>query len=348
MIKNSYKVIRAYDELFDLCRHTAIACRTTMNVTTGFGAYDYLTFVPYSMSTIEYSFDEKKVILWMSRHWHWSFYYSIAYLVLIYTGQKWMKNREPYHLRRALCMWSTGLSAFSFYAIIRIYPHARRMVYLSGWEHAVCDTNSYIGSVGAGIWAFLFPLSKLPELVDTAFIVLRKQKMVFLHWYHHITVFIYCWFSYGFPISTGIWFGIVNYTVHALMYAYYAVKASGRNPPRWIAKSITTIQLSQMFVGIFLNYMATRALLRNKTCEMTPFTIGLSIFFYTSYAILFGNFFYWTYIHKKPLRQVVQTEVVKEPTQQNGHACGVLDWRGRMKTRYISLRERVGNGVHKA
>ncbi len=53
--------------------------------------------------------------------------------------------------------------------------------------HGICDSRSYIGSYGGGIWAFLFPLSKLPELVDTAFIVLRKQKMVFLHWYHHIT-----------------------------------------------------------------------------------------------------------------------------------------------------------------
>lgn len=321
-----------------------------MNVTNEFNMYDYLTFVPRAMRTIEYSFDEKKAILWMSRHWQWSFYYSILYLLLIFVGQKWMKNREPYNLRRALCMWSTGLSVFSFYAIIRIYPHARRMVYLSGWEHAVCDTNSYIGSVGAGIWAFLFPLSKLPELVDTAFIVLRKQKMVFLHWYHHITVFIYCWFSYAFPISTGIWFGIVNYTVHALMYAYYAVKASGRTPPRWIAKSVTTIQLSQMFVGIFLNYMAIRALLRNKTCEMSPFTIGISIFFYTSYAILFGNFFYWTYIHKRP-RQASQIKTTTEAVQLNGHVNGSVNngvLKGNMKTHHMILRERVGNGVHKA
>ena len=75
----------------------------------------------------------------------------------------------------------------SFYAVYRIIPIASRMVYLGGWQHAICDYRSYVGSSGGGIWAFLFPLSKLPELVDTVFIVLRKQKMVFLHWYHHIT-----------------------------------------------------------------------------------------------------------------------------------------------------------------
>ncbi len=79
------------------------------------------------------------------------------------------------------------LYTHSFYAIYKITPIAHRMVYLGGWMHGICDSRSYIGSYGGGIWAFLFPLSKLLELVDTAFIVLRKQKMVFLHWYHHIT-----------------------------------------------------------------------------------------------------------------------------------------------------------------
>ena len=326
-----------------------------MNATASLSAYDYLTFIPHAMSTIEYSFDEKKVIPWMSRHWHWSIYYSMAYLVFIYLGQKWMRDREPYNLRRALCMWSTCLSVFSFYAIIRIYPHARRMVYLAGWEHAVCDTNSYIGSVGAGLWAFLFPLSKLPELVDTAFIVLRKQRMVFLHWYHHISVFIYCWYSYAFPISTGIWFGIVNYFVHALMYAYYAVKASGRNPPRWIARSITTIQLSQMFVGIILSTMALRAHMRNKTCEMPPSTIMMYLFLYASYAVLFGNFYYWTYIHKRPRQTTppkntaVSDPQLNSPVVANGVASSGAP-ASILKTHPMTLRERgsrIGNGVHK-
>lgn len=290
----------------------------------------------HTLLTLEASFDERRVIPWMRGHWHWSFYYSIAYLLLIYAGQRYMKNRQPYKLRRVLCCWSAGLSFFSVCAMYRSIPIAYYMIYTGGLQHAICDTSSYIGSGGGGMWAFLFPLSKLPELVDTSFIVLRKQKMVFLHWYHHVTVFIYCWYSYAYPISTGIWFGMVNFTVHAIMYAYFAVKASGRSPPRWVAKSITTIQLSQMFAGIILNYLATKSLLENKTCEMNPFAISISIFFYVSYAILFGNFFYWTYVYKRGQGRAVSAEV-KANGVSNSISNGVEG--------YSKHSAGVGNGV---
>lgn len=45
----------------------------------------------------------------------------------------------------------------------------------------------------AGFWATMFVLSKVPELGDTIFIVLRKQPLIFLHWYHHATVLVYSW-----------------------------------------------------------------------------------------------------------------------------------------------------------
>ena len=307
------------------------------NTSATLSAFNSPTSVASLLETIEMSFDERRVVPWMQSHWHWSFYYCTIYLLLIFFGQKYMKDKKSYNLRTALCCWSASLSLFSIYASYRVLPIAYNMVYLGGIRHAVCDISPYIGSNGSGMWAFLFPFSKLLELVDTFFIVARKQKMVFLHWYHHVTVFIYCWFSYAFPISTGIWFGIVNFIVHAIMYAYYAVRASGRSPPKWVAQTITAIQISQMFAGVLLNYLTIKSLLQNKTCDMTAFSIGMSIFFYVSYAILFGNFYYWSYIHKKPRQAGAVTKALS-----NGIANGHSHLNGISKRTKLSLSN--GNG----
>uniref|UniRef100_A0A670ITT2 Elongation of very long chain fatty acids protein n=1 Tax=Podarcis muralis TaxID=64176 RepID=A0A670ITT2_PODMU len=67
------------------------------------------------------------------------------------------------------------------------------MVYIlmtKGLKQSVCDQSFYNGPVSK-FWAYAFVLSKAPELGDTIFIVLRKQKLIFLHWYHHITVLLY-------------------------------------------------------------------------------------------------------------------------------------------------------------
>lgn len=60
----------------------------------------------------------------------------------------------------------------------------------------------------------IFCISKVPELIDTLFIVLRKQKLIFLHWFHHATVLIYAWYSYHDWTASGRWFVFMNYSVH--------------------------------------------------------------------------------------------------------------------------------------
>ena len=163
-----------------------------------------------------------------------------------------MKDRESYNLRRPLFLWSLGLSLFSFLGFYNCsFTHLRLLV-TEGFEASVCGQLMYDGT--CGLWMWLFVLSKAPELLDTYFILLRKQKLIFLHWYHHITVFIYCWYHFPKQISMAQWFCTMNYAVHAVMYLYYAVRASGYyRPPKWVNMFITALQLLQMVVGVAVN-----------------------------------------------------------------------------------------------
>lgn len=141
-------------------------------------------------------------------------------------------------------------------------------------------------------------LSKLPELGDTVFIVLRKQPLIFLHWYHHITVLIYSWFSYTEYTASARWFIVMNYCVHAVMYSYYALRALRFAPPRQVSMFITGAQLTQMIVGCTINIWAHNYLkvAGHASCNISELNIKLSIVMYFSYFVLFARFFYKAYL----------------------------------------------------
>eukprot|EP00116_Pleurobrachia_bachei_P003787 sb/3464049/ len=220
------------------------------------------------------------LLMWMKNNWTLSVYISLVYVILIFWGQSCMKTRTAFNLRPQLFLWSLGLAVFSiwgsYHAFNGIFSDAKE----NGWLYTMCSV-SYLNENDQNrspLWAFLFMFSKLPELGDTIFIVLRKQKLIFLHWYHHITVFVYCWYSY--PV--GRWFSAINYMVHAIMYSYYAMRASGRRPPKFIPIGITTLQILQMFAGISVNLYAVKMLYSGESCYVGITHIVLSLSMYTS------------------------------------------------------------------
>jgi hypothetical protein len=76
-----------------------------------------------------------------------------------------------------------------------------------------------------------FLLSKFWELGDTAFIVLRRRPVTFLHVYHHSTVLLFTYYmSTMTETTTGLLpqFMAINYTIHALMYTYFTLMVRRR------------------------------------------------------------------------------------------------------------------------
>ncbi len=255
------------------------------------------------LSNLENRFDSTKGRFFFRQYWQWSIYISVAYVLSIFILQRWMRDREKYSLRKSLFTWNVTLSLFSFYGFYITGFELLRYLYNHGWERATCDF--VIADNQAGLWSFLFTVSKLPELLDTYFIVLRKQKLIFLHWYHHVTVFIYCWHAWSDLTSATQWFSTMNYFVHAVMYTYYAIRASGRyRPPTWVNMSITLLQLLQMVFGVYVNVYIYRKMTADPDwhcdgqVETSYFYVYRAFFLYSSYSILFIHFFFKTYLFK--------------------------------------------------
>ncbi|RXM29778.1 Elongation of very long chain fatty acids protein 6 [Acipenser ruthenus] len=164
----------------------------------------------------------------------------------------------------------------------------------SGFKQSVCDQSFYSGPVSK-FWAYAFVLSKAPELGDTVFIVLRKQRLIFLHWYHHITVLLYSWYSYKDRVAGGGWFMTMNYLAHALMYSYYAARAAGVRVPRPLAMLITTTQIAQMVMGLVVSGLVF-FWMQDGRCFSYLDNILWASLMYLSYLFLFLSFFYQTYI----------------------------------------------------
>jgi len=146
----------------------------------------------------------------------------------------------------------------------------------------------------------MFIFSKIPELVDTVFLVLQKKEVIFLHWFHHVTVLMYCWHAYITPTATGLWFASINYSVHSIMYFYYFCSILGgplRTLSRPVAPLITLVQLIQMVVGAGVTLLAAaRHEADPKSCVVDPVNYRCGLAMYLSYLVLFGMLFYNHYL----------------------------------------------------
>jgi len=189
------------------------------------------------------------------------------------------------------------LSFFSLCGFLRTAPDLWHVLQGEhGFYRSVCVRDSL--NPPTAFWAYLFTLSKLLELGDTAFIVLRKTPLIFLHWYHHSTVLIFSWLCYPQAEPIFRYVGVMNYFVHSVMYFYYGLKARQvKIPQRW-SIAITILQISQMAWGLFVNFYAMYAKSMGWECARSYAGFKVLMLMYLSYLLLFGNYFYKAYIRK--------------------------------------------------
>jgi cytochrome P450 len=216
-----------------------------------------------------------------------------TYLAVIFGGDYFMKSTgvKPLNLKWPLAMWNLFLSTFSFCGMVRMVPHMLMVITQNGYQESVCrHSKEIVGNNASGLWMFLFIASKLPELVDTVFIVLRQKPLILLHWYHHISVLCYCWQAYAEPAANGGYFGAMNFTVHCFMYGYYFLMAMKMKPAFFRPEYITFMQLAQMFGGIAVVSSSTYYKMHGESCSVSYFNLTAAGLMYASYFLLFFLF----------------------------------------------------------
>jgi len=217
------------------------------------------------------------------------------YVLAIHLGQRYMKSRPAWNLRRSLAVWNLLLAVFSAFGFIRMATQLTHNFSHYGFRDSVCESaRSMIGSGTTAVWGLAFALSKFAELVDTFFIVVHKKKLMFLHWYHHVTVLICCWHTWVTETPSGLIFCTVNLYVHSIMYFYYFLMAV-KCKPKWMNPLfITLTQITQMVAGVFVTF-STIYFLSEGNCSADLTNLKGTLVLYASYLVLFLNFFFERY-----------------------------------------------------
>jgi len=227
------------------------------------------------------------------RFWMAPFIAIALYIPFVLIGPKILKTLNiQWRPKKIIAGWNLLLSIFSIVgAIVTVTGllNGPNGLLTKGLFESACGHAQY-GYGYTGFFVFLFIYSKLFELFDTYWLVVGDRNVICLHWYHHVTVLLYCWHAYSVRTSIGLWFVAMNYVVHSVMYAYFFLSQVGKQIRKKIGKYkhlITILQITQMVVGAFICFYA----LTQENCKVNRFNAILGAAMYLSYFYLFVRLF---------------------------------------------------------
>jgi len=244
---------------------------------------------------------------------------TFAYFTMLLHLPKYMKNRErPKWLKKVIFFWNICLSLCSSWAALRIVGQifvvmreaSITPVYTNGvrahpFYEIICDvegTNTCQNTMPMPCqYLLLFTMSKIPEMMDTLWLVLGKKDVIFLHWFHHSSVMWFCWLAWTYSVPMATVFALMNLSVHAVMYVWYALAAAdkwlatGLKPKKFFSQTVTVVQILQMVLGLSLALYVHMDKECGNAAVVTRYALGM----YGVYLFLFVHFFYRAYCSKK-------------------------------------------------
>ncbi len=263
------------------------------------GAMGLIKNIYISATSLQPDHRTDHLFLFPNDCWQISTIISVYLLFATIIGPKLMSFRKPFELRRPIFVYNifmVTLNVYFFFESICAYEFGTALL---NFEYPTKQEKLTPKEERRLYFVYWYFLSKLVDLMDTVFFVLRKKwsQVSPLHLYHHSSVPLCVWLATRFAPTAGVngIFPILNSAVHVLMYTYYALAAFGPKVQKylWWKRYITQVQLAQFFV--FFVYAMTYAF---KQTGWPSILICTSVAQPPLYLFMFTSFYLNTYCSK--------------------------------------------------
>ncbi|XP_013112000.2 elongation of very long chain fatty acids protein 7-like isoform X1 [Stomoxys calcitrans] len=223
----------------------------------------------------------------------------ILYLLVVKKwGPRFMANRKPYKIENIMMAYNCIQIIINLY----IFCVSLRYSFLRSDFSWTCEpynpNDMRPETLKLGHAGRLYLFTKYLDLLDTIFFLMRKKynQITFLHLYHHslvlVMVHVYCSKYFASHLTST---GVLNSFVHAVMYFYYQLSAMklNINLQPW-KRVMTNMQMLQFFL-LSVHFCLP---LINNSCNFDLAFLTLTFLQNVFVTILFGNFYYQSYIRK--------------------------------------------------
>ncbi|OXC65092.1 hypothetical protein AYX13_05704 [Cryptococcus neoformans] len=176
-----------------------------------------------------------------------------TYLLVIFGGREMMKNRQPFKLKIPFQIHNVYLTLGSGLLLALMLEEIIPLFLKHGFFWSICNTSAFTPRLVT--FYMINYYFKYVELIDTVFLVLKKKPLAFLHVFHHAATAVLCYTQLNGETSVQWVVITLNLTVHVIMYYYYYATAGGAKI--WWKKYLTTLQITQFIIDLFIVFFAT-------------------------------------------------------------------------------------------
>nr|ACO11736.1 Elongation of very long chain fatty acids protein AAEL008004 [Caligus rogercresseyi] len=226
---------------------------------------------------------------------------SASYLYFIYShGPKMIKSRQAFEMKGFMNLYNLVQIYGSMYMFINFLK--------GGWYNdynLLCQPVDFDPDPsGKGMLmvqtCYICCLSKLLDLLDTVFFVLRKKdnQITFLHVFHHVSMPIYAWIEVRWVPGGHETFGpLINSFIHFPMYTYYFLSSFGPAMQKylWWKRYLTQLQMIQFIMVLCKSSLLVFGFADcGYPWQWSAVTAGFMVAFF----ILFFQFYVEAYLKK--------------------------------------------------